>query len=139
MLKTHLWTPSLLMGFPWRLRCYSGSTWLQKRLEEISPDVFYYLTFSQLLQLPLRLHCQLVNIYNHCFLTGTFQDIKNYKTCRYWAAMPCGTSEFIAQHGRNGSYVPKRASQGVLSSSRLLRKQVPSECKYRSLLSGSFP
>ena len=139
MLKTHLWTHSILMGFPQRLRCYSGSTWLLKRLEEIYLDDCYCLTFVQLLQLPLGRHCQLVNIHKRCFLTGAFQDITNDKTCRYWAALPRRRSEFIVQCGRNNSYIPKEASQGVLSSSRLLRKQGPFECKYHSLLSGSFP
>lgn len=126
LLKTHLWIQSLPMGFLWRLRRHGGSTWLQKRLEEISLDVCYCLPFFQLLQLPLGLHCQLANIYKCCFLTGTFQDIKNYQTHRYWAAVPRGTNEFIVQCGRNDPYISNRASQGRLSSSRLLRKQVPS-------------
>lgn len=71
-------------------------------------------------------HCQLANICKCCFLTGTFQDIKNYHTHRYWAAVPHGTSEFIVQCGRNNPYIPNKASQGGLSSSRVLRKQVPS-------------
>lgn len=38
--------------------------------------------------------------------------------------MPCRTREFIVQDGRNNSDIPNRASQGVLSSNRLLKKQV---------------